>query len=326
MPLEPIVEVRIPAYNRPDLLRRALHSVRHQTHETWRAIVLDDGDAGPTRDLVAALGDPRILHRPNPSRLGAGPNISQAFSATPLGGGAFFCVLEDDNLFLPSYLADNLALMEAHEVGVVVNNQWLEVTPEGGDPLVPGHDDRVTIDCFTDGVWTADDFRIAMLWRLPLSNSGLFWRHGCRSDLAVADVADAGIQEWVRCLRLDDPVYFNGTPGGFWRADSVHFTYTPNRRTFLAEQRIQQTMRRRILKALAARGERDKLLSDRFATPLPERERGVRKSCGRWPGPSAFGPAKRLDLFVKALAVRFLAPPPPEPLARALAKGPLAGA
>jgi glycosyltransferase involved in cell wall biosynthesis len=318
----PLVEVRIPAYNRPDLLRRALLSVQKQTHRNWRAIVLDDGDADRTRQLVEGLADPRILHRPNRVRLGAGPNISLAFSKEPLAGGEFFYALEDDNLIQPSFIEDNLRLLDTHDVGLVVNNQWVEVTPKDADLLSPVHDIWVTIDCFTDGVWTAADYKIALLWRLPLSNSAVFWRRHCRSDLAVDDVPDAGIQEWVRCFRLDDAIYFNDTPNGFWRPESELFSYKSNIRTFLQEQRIQQIMRRRVLLALQARGELERVLSDRFKTPLPERERGLLKTYGRWPAASSFGRARRLELLAKALAVRWLSPQPPAALADALARWP----
>lgn len=314
----PLVEVRIPAYNRPDLLRRALVSLQKQTYPNWRAVILDDGDVRRTRELVEAIGDPRILHRPNPVRLGAGPNISLAFSAGPLAGGDFFYVLEDDNCVLPSFMADNLRLLGAHDVGIVINNQWAETTPADADQMSPTHGIWVTIDCFTDGVWTADDYKIPFLWRLPLSNSAVFWRSGCRSDLACADVTDAGIQEWVRCFRLDDPIYFNETPNGFWRPESEHFTYKPNIRTFLGEQRIQQIMRRRVLLSLMERGELDKVLSGRFKTPLAEREKGLLKTYGRWPADSSFGLVRRLDLLAKGLAVRWFAPGPDAALAAAL--------
>jgi hypothetical protein len=314
----PLVEIRIPAYNRLDLLRRALVSLQTQTYGNWRAIVLDDGDAARTREMVDALGDARILHRPNEVRLGAGPNISQAFSGEPLAGGEFFYALEDDNLVLPSFIEDNLRLLRTHDVGIVVNNQWVEVTPPDADQMSPVHDIWVTIDCFTEGVWTAADYKVAMLWRLPLSNSAIFWRRGCRSDLAVRDVPDAGIQEWVRCFRLNDAVYFNDTPNGFWRPVSELFTYTPNVWTFLQEQHIQQIMRRRVLLDLLTRGDLTQLLSDRYKTPLPEREKGLLKTCARWPAVSSFAALRRMEILGKALAVRLLAPRPSAALAAAL--------
>lgn len=322
----PLVEVRIPAYNRPDLLRRALLSLQKQTHRNWRAVILDDGDAARTRAVVDGLADERIVHRPNPVRLGAGRNISLAFSREPLAGGDYFYALEDDNLVLPTFMADNLRLFAAHDIGIVVNNQWVEVTPPDADQLEPVHGPWITINCFTEGVWTADDYKIALLWRLPLSNSAVFWRRGCRSDLACADVTDAGIQEWVRCFRLDDPVYFVETPNGFWRPESEHFTFKPNMWTFLQEQRIQQIMRRRVLLAMRQRGELDRVLSDRFRTPLAERETGMLKTYARWPGASSIGLRRRLDLLAKGLAVRWLAPRPAADLAAALAIWPAAQA
>lgn len=317
--VDALVEVRIPTYNRPDLLRRALHSVRAQTHHNWRAIILDDGDAARTRQIVDDLGDPRISHRPNRVRLGAGRNISLAFSMTPLVGGEFFHALEDDNYLAPSFIADNLYLLSRHDVGLVVNNQWVEHPLGESDLSPPRHDIWTTIDCFTEGVWTADDFRIALLWRLPISNGGIFWRSNCRSDLAIDDVADAGLQEWLRCTRLSDAVYFNDKPNAFWRPASNPEMEKPNIPMFLKEHRIQQIIRRRVLLALQARGEMWKLSSDRFRTPLALREEGVLKTYGRWPAPSNLRPTRRIGLLAKALAIRWLTPSPAPPTARALA-------
>ncbi|UYN94151.1 MAG: glycosyltransferase family 2 protein [Enhydrobacter sp.] len=318
-----LVETRIPTYNRPALLRRALRSLQEQTHRNWRAVVLDDGDAGRTRGLIDEIGDPRILHRPNPRRLGAGPNIAQAFSMTPLAGGMFFHVLEDDNLVLPRFMADNLALLATHGVDIVLNNQWIERVSEDLDLWPPEHDDDTTLDCFSEGIWTADDLRVAMMWRLPLSNGGLFWRLGCRSDLTVDDVEDAGQQEWVRCFRLAEDVYFNATPNAIWRPISELYSTEFNFSMFLKEHRLQQTMRRRVLAAMNARGARNMLLSDRFTTPLPLREIGVLRTPGRWPGTSGLGWRRRLALVAKALAIRLFAPPAPRQAIRALGRRPV---
>ena len=45
-------EVRVPTYRRPELLERCLKSLIAQTHENWRAIVLDDS---PEREGEAVL-------------------------------------------------------------------------------------------------------------------------------------------------------------------------------------------------------------------------------------------------------------------------------
>ncbi len=304
----PIVEVRIPTYNRPTLLRRALGALLSQTYENWRAVVLDDGDPARTEEVVRGIGDSRISHSPNSRQLGAGGNIVRAFAREPMVGGEFFYVLEDDNMIVPTFIEVNLGWLSMHDVGLVVNNQWVEV-PSSDQAVLPKHDNRDTIDCFTTGVWSADDFKVALLWRVPISNGSIFWRLNCRSDLTLADGHHPGLHEALRAYRLNDAIYFNATPNAFW-----YPTLGPIDRsvsamaTFLKNERAVQVMRRGILSTLRRRGESEKLLSKRYKTPLPVREEGVLKALGRWPAPSSLPFPRRAELLVKGLLLQTIAP------------------
>lgn len=310
-PTSPIVEIRLPTYNRPALLRRALGALQAQTHGNWRAVVLDDGNAG--QQVVKDLADDRILYSPNLQRLGPDLNIIRAFSRQPMAGGAFFYVLEDDNLIVPTFIEDNLRRLAAHDVGLVINNQWVEVPQSDPKAMPPVHDNRVTIDCFTEGVWSADDFKVALLWRMPISNGSIFWRRNCRSDFTVDDRYDPALHEWLRAYRIADAVYFNETPNAFWHPTPPD----PPRRflsgmpVFLQRERTVLAMRRNILEGLRRRGEIGKLLSDRYKTPLPVREEGVLKAHGRWPATSGLPALRRAELLAKALLLHGIVRPAP---------------
>jgi glycosyltransferase involved in cell wall biosynthesis len=301
-PSSPIVEVRVPTYNRPMYLRRALDALLNQTYENWRAIVLDDGDAAITRQVVSEIGDSRISHHANRERLGAAANIRRAFAREPIVEGEFFYVLEDDNVILPKFIEQNLGWLSTHEVALVFNNQWVEVPAALPQAGLPKHDVRTTMECFTEGVWSADDFKIALLWRTPFSNGSIFWRRNCRSDFALDSRCHPSLHEELRAWRLDDAIYFSATPNAFWfpgvnaadRSISASCVYLVRERALLA-------MRRRILSRLQRRGESEKLLSKRYNTPLRFREEGVLKACGRWPGPSRLTFQRRAELIAKGL-------------------------
>jgi glycosyltransferase involved in cell wall biosynthesis len=301
LPASPIVEVRIPTYNRPALLRRALGALLAQTYGNWRAVILDDGNAG--RQIVDDMGDDRILYSPNRQRLGPDLNIIRAFSRRPMAGGEFFYVLEDDNLIVPTFIEENLGWLSTHDVGLVINNQWVEVPRSDPLAMPPAHDERITIDCFTEGVWSADDFKVALLWRMPISNGSIFWRRECRSDFTVDDRHDPALHEWLRAYRIADAVYFNATPNAFWYPTPQDPPRSPisGMPVFLLRERTVLAMRRNILAGLRRRGEIGKLLSERYKTPLPVREEGVLKAHGRWPGPSALPFRRRAGLLAKAL-------------------------
>jgi len=302
-----IVEVRIPTYNRPVLLRRALNALLAQSHATWRAVILDDGNSA--QQVVDDIGDSRISCSPNPKRLGPDFNIIRAFSREPMAGGSFFYVLEDDNLIMPTFFEDNLRWMSTHDVGLVINNQWVEVL-EGDPGAPPKHDNQSTIDCFSEGVWSVDDVKIALLWRMPISNGSIFWRGGCRSDFSGGGGYDPALHEWMRAWRLADDIYFNETPNAFWYPTPADPPVASLKaaisgmQVFLERERTVQAMRRNILAKLQQRGETGKLLSDRYKTPLAVREEGVLKAYGRWPGPSQLSAKRRVKLLAKALLLR----------------------
>ena len=306
----PLVEVRVPTFNRPWLLRRALESLLVQTWQDWRAIVLDDGNGEGARVVLDDLRDRRLVHRPNPGRLGAAGNIGQAFSNVPYAGGTHFAVLEDDNFWHRGFLARNVAITDAHDVRIVQSNQWIE-EPEARDSVGRISPATTLGDCHAEGRWRAEQFKVPLLWRLAISNSALFWRSDSRSDLRADDVSDAVLQEWVRAFRIRDDVYFLSEPLGVWRANGLEsqraLTTHPHGRGFsgfLRREKAIQAIRRAVHRSIGADTDGPPLLSDRFATPIETREEGARRALVGWPAPSRLAWRRRVGLFAKASALR----------------------
>jgi glycosyltransferase involved in cell wall biosynthesis len=305
----PLVEVRVPTFNRSGLLRRALESLLAQTCSDWRAIILDDGNGERTRAVLDDLSDRRLVHRPNQARLGAARNIAQAFSNVSDVGGTHFAVLEDDNFWHREFVARNLAIMNAHDVRIVQSNQSIE-EPQARD--APGRiSSRTTLgDCHAEGRWRAEQFKVPLLWRLAISNSALFWRIDSRSDLRADDVADAVLQEWVRAFRIRDDVYFLSEPLGVWRSngwESQRSAVGPHWRgfnAFLRREKAIQAMRRVVYRSIDRGNEGAELLSDRFPTAIEIREQGVRRALLGWPADSRLAWRRRVELFAKASVLR----------------------
>jgi glycosyltransferase involved in cell wall biosynthesis len=305
----PLVEVRVPTFNRSGLLRRALESLLAQTCSDWRAIVLDDGNGERTRAVLDDLRDRRLVHRPNETRLGAARNIGQAFSTGSHVGSTHFAVLEDDNFWHREFLARNVEIMNAHDVRIIQSNQSIE-EPEARD--TPGRiSSRTTLgDCHAEGRWRAEQFKVPLLWRLAISNSALFWRIDSRSDLRADDVLDAVLQEWVRAFRIRDDVYFHREPLGVWRAngsESQRSAVDPHWRSFngfLRREKAIQAMRRVVYRSIDRGNEGAELLSDRFPTPIEIREQGVRRALLGWPADSRLAWRRRVELFAKASVLR----------------------
>jgi glycosyltransferase involved in cell wall biosynthesis len=131
-----LCEVRIPTYQRPQLLKRALTSLVDQTYSNWVAIVMDDSPQQEAQAVVESIADERIHYAPNATQLGCAGNINRAFATRSLVGGHYACILEDDNWLLPTFLAENIAALNIHGVDLLLRNQaiWqqgVEATPTG---------------------------------------------------------------------------------------------------------------------------------------------------------------------------------------------------
>jgi hypothetical protein len=203
------------AYERPELLRRALESLQAQTYTKWRATVMDDSRSAVVSELVGAMGDERIVYVRNPERLGAAANIDQCFAPNAREGGAYACLLEDDNYWLPDFLGSLSTILAKRPWDLVFANQRIH------DEGVGLRSDSET----TRGRWFAGgavdpiELRASLFLMEGVSNGGLVWRLGVGVDLRVGpSVRETGLQEACRSLLVDRPFLFMADAHSVWTA------------------------------------------------------------------------------------------------------------
>lgn len=98
----PLVSVVLPTRDRAELLPAAVASVRAQTYERWELVVVDDGSADTTGDVLAAVADdePRLTVVG-----GAGAGAAAARNAgLAAATGDWIAFLDDDNTMAPGWL------------------------------------------------------------------------------------------------------------------------------------------------------------------------------------------------------------------------------
>jgi glycosyltransferase involved in cell wall biosynthesis len=239
-------EVRVPTYNRPDLLLRALESLRAQTYPHWVARVYDDASSG--EEVVKSVADRRIEYYRNANRLGATQNIDHCFSPSTRSGGHYGCLLEDDNFWMPGLLSSVAKHIETHPWQLIQTNQriWSE-----GRGLHP--DTETTFgDWFSPGVVEPDRLWISRLFDHGVSNGGLFWKLNGECNLQVGHtIKNAGIQELCRSLLVRSPLLFI-------KDALAVFMYAPKEATARCNEdnrlfgRGQQSIRRFILERFGA--------------------------------------------------------------------------
>src|SRR5579871_6900954 len=113
-PDRPLISVVITTKNRIGLLPRAVQSVLDQTWTSLELIVVDDGS-----DIPAALPshDPRLRFLRNEVSLGLPEARNRGFQAA---SGQFFCMLDDDDWYLPDKLERQVGyLLEHPEIDMV---------------------------------------------------------------------------------------------------------------------------------------------------------------------------------------------------------------
>jgi len=109
----PRVSVIVPVYNGAATLGDSIESIRAQDVDV-EILIVDDGSTDDTPRIVDAMSDVISVRQPN-----AGPAAARN-SALPLVRAPFVSFLDDDDVWLPGKLAQQLALFEAHPDASIV--------------------------------------------------------------------------------------------------------------------------------------------------------------------------------------------------------------
>jgi glycosyltransferase involved in cell wall biosynthesis len=225
----PAVSVILPTYNRAATLRRAVHSVLHQSFGDLELIVVDDGSDDGTSELLSRFADPRlrVLRREVPG----GP--AQARNAgLRAARGALLAFQDSDDEWLLDKLERQVALMRASaaEVGLVTGGYLLGGAAYAGTQYASAALDRgqgyeadlIDGRAFITPLW--------LLRRSALDAAGLF------------DESLHCLEDWELLFRLHRVCRFIAVPGAVLvkngGADSV-YGRLPLR--FAALERILET-------------------------------------------------------------------------------------
>jgi glycosyltransferase involved in cell wall biosynthesis len=195
-------EIRVPTYNRPELLRRALESLLAQTYPHWAATIYDD--AWSAEEVARAIDDDRIRYSRNHQRLGACANMDQCFSPASVSGGNYACILEDDNFWLPDFLSCIAQKLENKPWSLIQANQRIWSQQRGLHPPT----ETTRGGWFSPGSVDPIQLRAASLFAEGLSTGGVIWKLDGSCNLQVLNVPDFGLQEVCRSLLVKSPLLF----------------------------------------------------------------------------------------------------------------------
>lgn len=112
------VDIIIPTYNRASFLTETLKSVQDQTYTDWLCWIAEDGDSPETRDAVSPfLADKRFIHLPGRH---VGYPAAPRNRAIRQGSARFVAFLDDDDLWLPEKLEQQVEFLERNRACVLL--------------------------------------------------------------------------------------------------------------------------------------------------------------------------------------------------------------
>ena len=113
----PLVSVIMPVYNGERYLREAIDSILAQTFTDFELIIVNDGSADSSEQIIQGYSDPRIRYLINERNSGICITLNKGLDAAQ---GKYIARMDCDDISMPERLAKQVAYMELHpEIGVV---------------------------------------------------------------------------------------------------------------------------------------------------------------------------------------------------------------
>lgn len=113
---EPAVTVVTSTYNRAEIVRGAIESVRRQTLTDWEMCVVGDCTPDHTEQVVASFNDPRLrfFNLAVKSPPGSHGSLAKNHALQHMARGEYIAYLDDDDHYLPEHLATMVGYLQAH--------------------------------------------------------------------------------------------------------------------------------------------------------------------------------------------------------------------
>lgn len=164
----PVVSVIMPAYNGAALIGETIASVLAQSFTDFELVIVDDGSADATWDLLQSLSDPRIRCFRADKNGGPVQARNMAFSHAR---GRYIVGLDQDDLCTPDRFARQVAFLDAHrDVALVAST--CRLLKDGREQPWPGQE-----------VLTPQAIDWLMLLGNPLAWSSVMFRADCARRL-----------------------------------------------------------------------------------------------------------------------------------------------
>jgi len=196
--VQPLVSIIIPTYNRAHLLGETLDSILAQTYRNWECIVVDDGSADRTDELMGFYceRDARIQYNHRPKNRPKGANACRNYGFE-ISKGEYINWFDSDDIMHPQKLEFQITvLMNSNSVLCVCQTEVFEDNIKNVQGLRHPY-------LISDNFWE-DYLMFKILW---LTQSPLWNKRFLKSLDYLFDEELQAAQEWefhIRALNLID--------------------------------------------------------------------------------------------------------------------------
>lgn len=195
MKSSPLISVIIPTFNRPDLLKRAVQSVIHQSYKNIEIIIVDDNSEVDLQEIGDL--DSRIQLLRNERNRGA--NYSRN-KGTEMAKGEFFNFLDDDDELYPEKLEKQLRLFR--------NNQDPSLAVVACDII----DDRNNLNITLKNRKSGYIYRDLLKSYCVYLTTSLLIKAQCFREIQGFDETLVANHEYDLCIRLAEKHTFDFIP------------------------------------------------------------------------------------------------------------------
>ena len=195
----PNVSVVIPTYNRAQLVTEAIDSVLMQTYKDYEIIVVDDGSTDDTEQVLVPYRD-RIRYIYQENQGGAAARNAGIRNSK----GTYIAFLDSDDLWLPSKLEKQVAVLNEYEdIALVYSN--ISYCDDRGKPIREGYDS----DMFPAG----HVFEKVLLWKAMCGNLQTWLiKRTCFEEIGYLDMSLAMSEDRDISLRVAMKYKIYGIP------------------------------------------------------------------------------------------------------------------
>lgn len=196
----PSVSVIIPAYNRANVIERAVQSVLNQTYQDYEIIIVDDASTDDTLEKLKKFKDKRIVKIRNKKNRGPAGSRNVGIREAR---GEYIAFLDSDDEWLPQKIEKQAQALEmaSSDVGVVYTGTWRIV----GDKKFFIPSSKIT---HKEG----NVYRSYLFGKYLVYTSAAVIKRACFYKIGIFDESFPAVAEWDLWIRISKYYEFKYIP------------------------------------------------------------------------------------------------------------------